>query len=77
MSVRQKSPSPGGLRSSRNRALEIGTTPAGFPPELPYESGVPASIPGASSDWQSNNPPGIPDPGPPVAVPSPFKLGQK
>lgn len=30
-------PSPGNLRSPRKRALEIGTTAVGFPPEIHYD----------------------------------------
>jgi len=71
MSVRQKTPSPGGLRSSRNRALEIGTTPAGFPAELPYEHGVPAADSGGT---YAPNVDGLPDPGAAIN-PSPFKVG--
>ena len=72
MSVRQKSPSPGGLRSSRNRALEIGTEPSGFPPELPYENGVPAKDSGGS--YKDNVDGGIPNPGAEIN-PSPFRAG--
>lgn len=36
-------PSPGGLRSSRKRALEIGTNPSGFAGQVGYDAhaGVP------------------------------------
>lgn len=68
-------PSPGGLRSSRKRALEIGAAPAGFVENVtgPYNPtlGVPESHVAAGKYDDKVN--GVPDPGAPVA--NPFKLG--
>lgn len=68
-------PSPGGLRSPRKRALEIGTAPSGFAENAtgPYSPsvGVPASHVAAGK--YDDKVTGVPDPGAPVA--NPFKLG--
>lgn len=49
-------PSPGTTRTSRNRALEIGTSPNGFPPELPYDhaGGFPTGSPGQGGTYNDN-----------------------
>jgi len=67
------SPSPGGLRSSRNRALEIGTDAGGFPDDLPYDhtGGFPTSSPGQGGTHRDNvsGQPEVPMP----TQPTPFK----
>jgi len=66
------SPSPGGLRSPRNRALEIGTSQAGFPDDLPYdhEGGFPTGTPGQGGSYRSNvtGQPEVPMPAQPTPV---------
>lgn len=64
--------SPGSTRTSRNRALEIGTESSGFGQSMPYEHGVPAERSGGT---YQDNVHGVVDPGAPVN-PSPFKIGQ-
>lgn len=66
-------PSPGGLRSSRNRALEIGTSSSGFPADLPYDyaGGFPAGTPGQGGTHRDNVT-GMPE-APMPAQPKPIK----
>lgn len=66
-------PSPGTTRTSRNRALEIGTAKNGFPPELPYDyaGGFPAGTPGQGGTHRDNVS-GI-QPAPMPAQPKPLK----
>lgn len=66
-------PSPGGLRSSRKRALEIGTTAAGFQGGLEYDAqaGVPV-LPGMPLGAATTLPPQISQVGGPVNTPTPF-----
>jgi hypothetical protein len=70
--------SPGSLRSPRKRALEIGTTPAGFEDPLTGaydpQAGVPVSHEARGGSY-TDKVTGVPDPGAPVQGPSPFKLG--
>jgi hypothetical protein len=49
-------PSPGDLRSSRKRALEIGTDASGFPDDLPYDhdGGFPTGTPGQGGTHRDN-----------------------
>lgn len=68
--------SPTNLRTSRNRALDIGTSRDGFPDSLPYDdkAGVPSSA--AGGQYRENVPrDGMPpNPGPaPATDPKPFK----
>lgn len=68
--------SPGDLRSPRKRALEIGTSPAGFGPTIPYDAqaGVPL-IPGVTTSGHYRElPPGTSDVGSPINAPIPFAL---
>ena len=66
-------PSPGTTRTSRNRALEIGTSPSGFPDDLPYDyaGGFPAGTPGQGGSYNDNvsGTPAVPLP----PQPKPFK----
>lgn len=51
--------SPGGLRSPRKRALEIGTSPSGFiedAMQFHTQAGIPTSTPGAQGTYQSQGP---------------------
>lgn len=66
-------PSPGDLRSPRKRALEIGTTPAGFQGGLEYDAqaGVPV-LPGMPLGTYQSLPPQISGVGGPVNTPVPF-----
>jgi hypothetical protein len=70
-------PSPGNLRSSRNRALEIGAAREGFPDNAagPYnpQAGTPADAAGGNYGADTAH---TKDPGPPVNPATPFKLGQ-
>lgn len=63
--------SPGGLRSPRKRALEIGTEPSGFAGGIAYDptAGVPAS---ASTGHYVELPPQISSSGSPINTPTPF-----
>lgn len=49
-------PSPGATRTSRNRALEIGTARDGFPADLPYDyaGGFPTGTPGQGGTHRCN-----------------------
>ena len=69
--------SPGSLRSSRNRALEIGTSGPGFPENAAGPYDAPAGVPAThSGGTYRDNTAGVPDPGAPVTPATPFKLGQ-
>lgn len=63
--------SPGGLRSPRKRALEIGTAPAGFASGVPYDAtaGVPAS---AAGGHYVELPPQVSQSGAPINTSTPF-----
>lgn len=65
--------SPGTTRTSRNRALEIGTSSNGFPADLPYDyaGGFPTGTPGQGGTHRDNVS-GI-QPVPMPAQPKPFK----
>lgn len=65
--------SPGNLRSPRNRALEIGTTLAGFQGGLQYDAqaGVPV-LPGMPLGIARELPPQISQEGGPINTPVPF-----
>jgi len=68
-------PSPGALRSSRNRALEIGTTREGFQGGVSYDAqaGVPV-LPGVTTAGHYvEQPPMVGGPGGPINTPKPFK----
>jgi len=64
-------PSPGALRSPRKRALEIGTSPSGFPDSIAFDmqAGVPASMAGGT--YQSQGP-FVSERGGPINAPTPF-----
>ena len=66
-------PSPGTTRTSRNRALEIGTSSDGFPADLPYDhaGGFPTATPGQGGTHHDNvtGAPEVPMP----PQPKPFK----
>lgn len=64
-------PSPGTLRSSRKRALEIGTERSGFEGTIPYDAtaGVPV---GASTGHYVQRPPAVGGPGGSINTPTPF-----
>ncbi len=66
-------PSPGTTRTSRNRALEIGTAKDGFPADLPYDyaGGFPTGTPGQGGTFHDNVSGATPAPMP--AQPKPFK----
>jgi hypothetical protein len=69
-------PSPGDLRSSRKRALEVGARPDGFE-DLAAGYDPAAGVPPEHAGGSYTSPvDGTPDPGAPVENPSPFKLGQ-
>lgn len=67
--------SPGALRSSRNRALEIGTTREGFQGGVGYDSraGVPEIAGMTTSGHYVEQPPAVGGPGGPINTPKPFK----
>lgn len=69
-------PSPGKLRSPRSRALEIGTTPAGFVegPEYDARGGHPVTAETPRQDYDEQMP-AVSGGGAPINQPSPFKLG--
>jgi len=60
-------PSPGNLRSPRKRALDVGTTPGGFVPEIPYnpQGGHPIT-PDMPSDVHEEKPPAVGSAGSPI-----------
>lgn len=64
-------PSPGALRSSRKRALEIGTERGGFQGGVSYDAraGVPT---GASTGYYEEKPPAVGGPGGSINTPTPF-----
>lgn len=69
-------PSPGNLRSPRNRALEIGTNPGGFPPDLPYDpqGGHPVSPEAPERDYQEQAPSTTEGGAKPIDPQTPFAL---
>lgn len=66
-------PSPGNLRSSRKRALEIGTQPSGFQGVMEYDAqaGVP-KVPGMPTGHYVEQPPMISTAGSAINTPTPF-----
>lgn len=68
---------PTTLRSPRSRALDIGTNPAGFTEELPYdvEGGHPVSSETPQGTYQGQAPAVSEGGSAPINQPSPFKLG--
>lgn len=67
-------PSPGTLRSSRNRALEIGTTREGFQGGVGYDAaaGVPMVQGVTTSGHYVEMPPMVGGPGGSINTPTPF-----
>jgi len=65
--------SPGTTRTSRTRALEIGTNSSGFPDDLPYDvvGGFPSETPGQGGQYKDPVTGLVVDPLPPQ--PSPIK----
>lgn len=68
--------SPGGLRSSRKRALEIGTDPAGFTGDVPYDtqSGHPVTAETPEAVYEEQ-PPAVSSGGSAPIQSNPIKLG--
>ena len=70
---------PTTLRSPRSRAIDIGTDPAGFSAELPYnpQAGHPTGTdyPGTAGTYQEPAPHVTGGGTAPVNQPDPFKLG--
>lgn len=75
MAAYRPPPSPGHLRSSRNRALEIGTTREGFQGGISYDAqaGVPLVTGVTTSGHYVEQPPAVGGPGGPINTPKPFK----
>lgn len=67
-------PSPGALRSSRNRALEIGTQPSGFQGVVEYDAqaGVPKVAGVTTAGHYVEQPPMISTAGSPINTSTPF-----
>lgn len=67
--------SPGKLRSPRNRAIDIGTDPGGFPGDLPYDvkGGHPVT-PDTPERVYQEQPPAVSVGGTPIQG-NPIKLG--
>lgn len=68
-------PSPGDLRSSRKRALQIGTDPRGFADQIDYDvqAGVPR-LPGMPTGQATSLPPQLSYEGGAVNPSTPFAL---
>lgn len=67
--------SPTTLNTPRNRALDIGTSPNGFPPDaqpMDHEAGCPASVAGGQYRDQQGSP-FTPAPSGPATDPKPIK----
>lgn len=79
MPAEKPMPSPGSLRSPRNRALEIGTTPAGFATGVPYDiaAGIPASAKVGLGQRYTEPAPLVHAAGGPVSQTVPFTLAGK
>lgn len=75
MAAYRPPPSPGHLRSSRNRALEIGTTREGFQGGISYDSqaGVPVVAGVTTAGHYVEQPPAVGGPGGPINTSKPFK----
>lgn len=74
----ERGPNPGAApRTLRGRALDVGTSPSGFPDNAdgPYDAsaGVPVEVAGGT--YKSNVPEGGATPAAPLPDPNPFKLG--